>query len=132
MLTTNTNMKQALVIAFFFAVAIVSAQTSYITCSGDIYLESGALDKYASPVIFTNGTFDNRAGTWTVKLELSTGIVSAASPIKKEYYIRFTKAQIDAYTGSGTGDTAKLQNALDQATKDYLLTVNPVITFTIY
>jgi len=125
-------MKHLFIVIISLISLTMSAQTSYITCSGDIYLESGALDKYASPVIFTNGTFDNRAGTWTVKLELSTGVVSAASPIKKEYYIRFTKAQIDAYTGSGTGDTAKLQNALDQATKDYLLTVNPVITFTIY
>ena len=124
-------MKHLFIVLISLISLTMSAQTSYITCSGDIYLESGALDKYASPVIFTTGTFDNRAGTWTVKLELSTGIVSAASPIKKEYYIRFTKAQIDAYTGSGTGDTAKLQNALDQAVKAYLLTVNPAITFTI-
>lgn len=62
---------------------------------------------------------------------ISAGVASASSPISRERTISFTKAEIDAFTGSGTGDTEKAQNAVEQAVKDYLETLNPSSTVTI-
>lgn len=120
-----------LLIALFIG-SMVSAQTSYITTTGDIVFEASALEKFDAPTIFVSGCYNPRQETWIVTLGLSTGVVSATSPIKKEVTIIFTKAEIDAFTGSGTGDTAKLQNALDQAVKDLIETLNVSSTVTIH
>lgn len=109
-----------------------TAQTSYITTTGDIYLESGAIEKFDAPVFFVSHTYYDRSETYLITIELSTGVVSASSPIVEEFTLRATKADIDAYTGTGTGDTAKCHNAVDQYVAAYLHVINGSSTITIH
>ena len=95
-------------------------------------MEASALEQYDAPVVFVSGCYDIRQQVWQVSVGLATGVVSATTPIRKEYVLVFTKAQIDAYTGTGTGDTAKAQNALDQAVKAYIQGLNGSSTVTIH
>jgi len=104
---------------------------SYITATGNIILESGSIEEFNAPVIFVTSQFEPRQEKWTVTIGISTGVVSASSPVTRERTISFTKAEVDAFTGSGTGDTEKAQNAVEQAVVDYLETLNPSSTITI-
>ena len=104
---------------------------SYITATGNIILESGSIEEFNAPIVFVTSQFEPRGETWTVTLGISSGVASASSPVTRERTISFTKAEIDAFTGSGTGDTEKAQNAVEQAVKDYLETLNPSSTVTI-
>ena len=124
-------MKNILTIFAIFCASLVSAQTSYITSSGDVIFESGSIEKYDTPAIFVNGCYNVRHETWLVTMGITYGVVSSSSPVKREFTVLFTKAEIDAFTGAGTGDTEKIQNALDQAVVDYLQALNVSITFTI-
>lgn len=125
-------MKNALTITILFCAAMSFAQTSYITSSGDVLFESGSIEKFDTPGIFVNGCYSVRHETWTVTMSIvAGGVITASTPVKREFITVFTKAEIDAFTGAGTGDTEKAQNALDQAVVDYLGTINPAITFTI-
>lgn len=107
------------------------SQDSYITATGTVSLESGGVKRYYDPVIFVSGTYDVRPQTWLIKLSVSSGGVSAKMPISDDFYLRFTKTEINAYTGTGTGDTEKIQNALEQAVVDYLEALNPSATIVI-
>lgn len=124
-------MKQILaIIAILFAINL-GAQTSYITATGYCIFEASSIEEFNNPVVFVSGQYNVRHETWAVTMGIATGIVSASTPVKREFVIIFTKAEIDAFTGSGTGDTEKLQNALDQAVKDYIETLNVSSTVTI-
>ncbi len=123
-------MKKTLILIAMIWAAACSAQSN-IGCTGDIILETGSKTQYASPVIFVKGQFDVRQSQWLVTLGLAYGVISVNTPIKAEYGIRFTKAEINAYTGTGTGDTEKVQNALEQAVVDYLEALNPSATIVI-
>lgn len=125
-------MKKLLYIIAVLWCAGAQAQTSYITATGYCIFESGSIEEFNDPLVFVKGSYDVRQEVWTVTMGISTGVVSASSPIKREIFTSFTKAEIDAFTGSGTGDTAKLQNALDQAVKDLIETLNVSSTVTIH
>lgn len=125
-------MKNPLTIMILFCASMSFAQTSYITSSGDVLFESGSIEKFDTPGIFVNSSYNVRHETWLVTMSvIAGGVITASTPVKREFTIVFTKAQIDAFTGAGTGDTETIQNALDQAVVDYLSTINPSITFTI-
>lgn len=125
-------MKKLLFIIAVLWCAGSQAQTSYITATGYCIFEAGAIEEFNGPLVFVKGCYDVRQEIWTVTMGVSTGVVSASSPIKREFVVFFTKAEIDAFTGSGTGDTAKIQNALDQAVKDLIETLNVSSTVTIH
>lgn len=108
-----------------------TAQESYITATGNVVFESGSIEEFNAPTVFVSGSYENRTQSWLLTLGISSGVVSASSPIIRSYSLRFSKADIDAFTGSGSTDTEKCQNALDQAVKDYLETLNPTSTVTI-
>lgn len=121
-------------ILFFFSLFFLygaQGQESYITATGNVVFESGSIEEYNAPVVFVSGRYENRTQSWLLTLGVSTGAISPSSPIQREFSVRFSKAEIDAFTGSGTGDTETIQNALDQAVKDYLETLNPLSTVTI-
>ena len=102
---------------------------AHITTSGDIVVESGALEKYTSSSILVGGTYNPIDQTWSTTayiVDASTRII-----VSREVNYRFTKTAIDLITGTGTGDTAKIQNALEQAVKTTLFAINGAITFTI-
>lgn len=101
-----------------------------ITTNGTIILESGSIASHNTPDVYAHGEYNPFDETWLVKITL-TKPGAGASAIYADSYIRYTKAAIDAYTGTGTGDTAKIQNALLQAVKATLLALNASITFTI-
>lgn len=125
-------MKNILTIIILFCASLSFAQTSYLTSSGDVLFETGSVEKFDSPGIFVSGSYNVRQETWLVTMSIIPGgVITASSSVKREFITVFTKAQIDAFTGSGTGDTEAIQNALDQAVVDYLSTINPSITFTI-
>ena len=125
-------MKNLLTITILFCASLSFAQTSYLTSSGDVLFETGSVEKFDAPGIFVNGSYNVRQENWLVTMSvIPGGVITASSPVKREFTVLFTKAEIDAFTGAGTGDTEKAQNALDQAVVDYLSTINPSITFTI-
>jgi hypothetical protein len=104
---------------------------SYISSDTDIILEAGSLTKYSSPNIVVTGTFQTRAARWVVTLGVSSG-ATANEPIFAEYTMIITQAEVDLYSGSGAGDTAKAQNSLEQAVGGYLGALNVSTTFTIH
>jgi len=100
-----------------------------ITTNGNTIFESGSIVKYDTPNIVVVPTYYPRSGDVILTLR----ITPAASPdiTSAEATLRTTKTDIDAKTGTGTGDTAKWINAVEQVAKDLLLALNPSITFTI-
>jgi hypothetical protein len=124
-------MKILLTILCFMYCLSAQAQNSYITATGTVVLESGSVKTYSAPAFFVSGTFDVRFSVWRVTLAITSGVITASSPVKEEFTLVFTKAEIDAFTGAGTGDTAKCQNAVEKAVKSYLETLNPTSTVTI-
>ncbi len=127
----NDNMKKLLTLLAFFVAFSASAQ-SYISSDTNIILEVGSPKQYASPNIFVHGEYYARQGVWLLVLQLTPTIFSASAGAYQEFSIRLDKATVDGYTGTGTGDTAKIQNALEQAVGGYLGAFNPSTTFTIH
>ena len=100
-----------------------------ITTNGNTIFEAGSIVEYDTPNIITIPTYYPR----TEDVILTLRITPSASPdlTSAEATLRTTKTDIDAKTGTGTGDTAKFINAVEQVVKDLLLVLNPSITFTI-
>ena len=100
-----------------------------ITTNGNTIFEAGSIVKYDTPNIVVVPTYYPR----TEDVLLTLRITPSASPdlTSAEATFRTTKTDIDAKTGTGTGDTAKYYNAVEQVVKDLLLALNPSITFTI-
>ncbi len=96
-----------------------------ITTNGVIILESGSISSHNTPDIYATSQYSPFSECWLVTLTLTKPAIYA------EFSMLYTKAQIDAYTGTGTGDTAKIENAILQAVKATLLALNASITFTI-
>lgn len=119
------------VFAIIFFAAFATAQESYITATGNVVFEAGSIEEFNAPVVFVSGAYENRTQSWVLTLGISYGVVSASSPILRSYTVRFSKSDIGAFTGSGSNDTEKIQNALDQAVQDLLETLNPTSTVTI-
>lgn len=100
-----------------------------ITTNGNTIFESGSIVEYDTPNIVVVPTYYPRTGDVLITLR----ITPSASPdlTSAEVTFRTTKTDIDAKTGTGTGDTAKYLNAIEQVVKDMLLVLNPSVTFTI-
>ena len=111
-----------------FVLFCFAAQAQYISTNGVIILYSGATEQYDTPDITVSGCYDVRSQEWVVSIKLFKAGITVDPA--REYHYRYTKTDIDAYTGTGTGDTAKIQNALSQAVAATLLVLNPTRTFT--
>lgn len=116
-------------ILLFFA--LIFAQTanaqSWIETAGDMKVDAG-IRAFTSPNIYVSGCYDPEQQTWTTTLKFTDTTTFESSGAT--YTIILTKATVDTFTGTGTGDTAKAQNALEQAVVDYLEGINGSI-FTI-
>jgi hypothetical protein len=100
-----------------------------IQSNGDVIYESGSIQKYTTPDTYCDTQYFQRTGDIAVNLRVvPTGSTTFTSA---EYVMRITKTQVDAKTGTGTGDTAKFQNAVEQVIKDNLVALNSGVTFTI-
>ena len=122
-------MKKTL-IALIIALFAITAQAQRITTNGSIILETGSISKHDTPDIYVGFTYSAFQTSYIANLTL-TKPGAGAGAIYAEFQIRYTKAEIDAFTGSGTGDTEKVQDAVMQAVAATLLALNPAITFTI-
>lgn len=120
-------MKKILAIFAFCLLWIFAPAQSYISTSGDMKFDSG-LKTFASPNLYVVGTYNPVTQSWTANIRVEDP--SSFLLTGDDYILIFTKAEVDAFTGSGTGDTEKAQNALEQAVVDYLENINGSI-FTI-
>lgn len=122
-------MKKTL-IALIITLFAITAQAQRITTNGLVILETGSISQHNTPDIYVGFTYSPFQQAYIANLTLTKPGAGAAA-IYAEFQIRYTKTVIDSYTGTGTGDTAKIQNAVLQAVKATLLALNPAITFTI-
>lgn len=118
------------IIALIITLFAIAANAQRITTNGLVILESGSISQHNTPDIYVGFTYSAFQTSYIANLTLTKPGAGAVA-IYAEFQIRYTKTQIDAYTGTGTGDTAKIQNAVLQAVKATLLALNPAITFTI-
>lgn len=125
----DTNMKYILILLLAALSAPASAQIS--STGGQVYVLDGAIQSYTNPDIYVIPTLDQ----FTLNVSIRCVIVDASVDIQQvaEFSLICRKDDIDAFTGTGTGDTAKFLNAVLQYVKDYLEAIpdNSGITFTI-
>lgn len=100
-----------------------------ITSSGNVVFESGSIQKYSTPDIYSDVQYFARTRQIIVSLQVCPSGVTDFTVAT--FQMRMTKSDVDAKTGSDTGDTAKFLNAVEQVVKDNLVALNPGITFTI-
>lgn len=103
---------------------------AYIDSDGLVIFQSGSIEQHNEPRIFVRAEYTAMNGAWLVHAGVSDPAAPTVS-LYKEFAFRYTKVEIDAYTGTGTGDTLKILSALEQALVDTLKALNPTITFTI-
>jgi len=119
-----------ILISLIITLFAVSANAQRITTNGLVILETGSISQHNTPDIYVGFTYSAFQTAYIANITLTKPGAGAAA-IYAEFQIRYTKAEIDAYTGTGTGDTEKIQNAIMQAVAATLLALNPAITFTI-
>lgn len=120
-------MKRILFIFSFVAISAFSVLgQSYISAAGNMKVDA-SLREFSSPNIYVIGTYDPQSQTWRTVMRFVDG--TSFENVGFEYTVIFTKAEVDAFTGSGTGDTEKAQNALEQTVVDFLEAINgPIFT----
>lgn len=120
-------MKKILILALLLSAFSASSQ---ITSSGRVYFEAGALQSFASPTIYVSPTYNPILEQVRCRLSISA---PSSTDIVFETVVVISKATIDAKTGSGTGDTEKFFDAVNQCVKDYMEAIadNSAVTFTI-
>ncbi len=116
-------------IIFFLALILAQSASaqSWIETAGDMKIDGG-IRAFTSPNIYVFGCYNPIQQTWTTTLHFTD--TSTFESIGFDYVVVFTKAEVDAFTGTGTTDTDKAQNALEQTVIDYLEGLNGSI-FTI-
>lgn len=120
-------MKHIFFIILFAASFSTYGQTPYISTNGRIILQTGSIQQFDTPDIYVSISYNVRLETWTAHLDLYK---PASTSLYGEYNINYTKSDINAYTGTGTQQIDKMQNAVSQAVAATLLALNPSITFT--
>lgn len=109
---------------------MAAAQHAYISSSGNVILYSGSIERYSSPDIYVDASYQTIRGVWVATLQIvATG---ATTGFIKTYQIEFDYATIDALTATGATNTEDIQNCLLQAVEDYLTALNGGTTFTLH
>lgn len=100
------------------------------TSTAPFVVETGADQAFNGSSILVEPSYYFLDQKWRVALRVLSSIDT--SEIFR-YHMLFTKAEIDAFTGTGTGDTAKAVNAIEQAVVYALEAIadNASVTFTI-
>lgn len=122
-------MKKILLL-LLFAPFMASAQHDYISSAGNVILYSGSIERYSSPEIYVDATYQTIRGVWVVTLALAA--TGATTNFVKTYQIEFDYATIDALTATGATNTEDIQNCILQAVEDYLTALNGGTTFTLH
>lgn len=98
-----------------------------ITTPDTIKLRTGDIVLFDSPDILVDPRLNTVTGDTTARIDcLDANSISVGTI---EYY--YTKAEIAALTGTGANDVETYQDAVEQAVKDSLETINVSATFTI-
>ena len=122
-------MKKLLTLLLLALPFLASAQHSYISSSGNVYLVSGSTERYGSPDIYVDAQYNSITGTWVATLSLfATG---ATTGIVKTFQMSFDDATIDALTASGANNTQKKKNCLLQAVEVELIAATGSDIFTL-
>lgn len=101
------------------------------TSAAPFVLEDGSEQKFDGSSIIVEPSYFTRASAYSVKLRVvNSGSIDVEM---RDAYLQISKATVDTFTGTGTGDTAKMLNAVEQAVVDYLEAMpdNSGVTFTI-
>lgn len=100
------------------------------TSGGRFVVEDDSQQQFSGSSIICEPTYSEIQEKFAVRLNI---IDSVSSNIIAYGYTEVTKAEVDAETGSGTGETANWFSALQEAvvTKLEALTGNGSITFTV-
>lgn len=117
----------------FFALTLplfANGQSGYISTNGDIIIQSGGIEIFDNPDIYCDAVYRARSSVWVVTINLSATGAGAGLSMKTAQ-INITKATMDALTCAGATNSDKTQNCVLQAVKNYLLVLNPSITFTL-
>jgi len=98
-----------------------------ITTSDTVKITDGSIVRFVAPDIEVTPRLNTVTGETTARIDcLDTNAISVGVT---EYY--YTKPEIAAFTGSGANDVETYQDAVEQAVKDSLETLNVSATFTI-
>ena len=125
-------MKQILFAIAFLSCLTASAQHDYISSSGNVYLESGATERFGSPDIYVTHSTQLRDGDtyWIATLSLfATGTTTG---VVKTWQYEFDEATIDALTPTGATTTEDMKNVILQAVEARLITETGSDIFTLH
>jgi hypothetical protein len=114
-----------------FCAFTATAQSNYIATNGNIILESSSIEEFNEPDIYCEGTYQRREGVWRVTVRLKIQGGTSADGFVKTIQIDFDDTVIDALSCTGGTTSETIQNCILQAVADYLLVLNPSITFTL-
>ena len=103
-----------------------------ITASANYVLYEGSKAVYSALTIVCEYQFNPITQMFQVGIVPAT-ITAGADLRHANYPVEFSKADVDAETGTGTNPSDKLGNQIDQLVADYLdaVTENSAITFTV-
>jgi hypothetical protein len=118
-----------ILIAIAIILCSLSAQSQITSTGGQVYLSEGAISSYTNPDIYVSPKYNPFVENWVVTCTVTPGGADIIEVV--EFTVTFRKSEIDSYTGTGTGDTAKLIHAIEQAVIDYMegISANSGITF---
>ena len=103
-----------------------------ITANANYVIFEGSKELYSAWSVAVN--FRYHAVNDNFECEITPVTVSASGTNPEGgHFVLFTKASVDAKTGTGTNPSDKLKNQIDQVVADYLdaLTENAAVTFTV-
>ena len=103
-----------------------------ITASANYVLYEGSKAVYSALTIVCEYQFNPITQMFQVGIVPAT--ITAGSELRyANHPVEFSKASVDAETGTGTNPSDKLGNQIDQLVADYLdaITENSAITFTV-
>ena len=108
-----------------------SAMAQISSSGGHVYLRQGDITSYTNPYVYVSPQYNPFTETWVVTCTVAPVVAPADGREIIEFRVTLTKAALDAYTGTGTGDTETVIDAVEQAVIDYLeaIAANSGITF---
>lgn len=121
-------MKNKLILLFCCISAILSAQIT--SSGGQVYVSIDGKASYLNPDIYVAPVY--YPATQNIYIRCIVSDPSIDYNEQAEFSIIATKAELDGYSGTGTGDTAKFISACQKFVSTYLETIpaNSGITFT--
>lgn len=121
-------MKNKLILLFCCISAFVNAQIT--SSGGQVYLSEDGKASYLNPDIYVAPQYYPATQNIYIRCIVSDSSIDYNE--QAEFALIATKAELDGYTGSGTGDTEKFVSACQKFVVTYLesITANAAITFT--